>query len=724
MNTNTSNQHTSSHRQRNFLIIGIIGLLILLVATVTTWFLLGGGKPPQNILKDALSIKDEADSQVTVTSQLGFKITYDKTFIDAHAQVTTSAKDGLIQGEEYLGEDIKTPRSYNIVTLDLKKEDKDEQDGLWVIRPSLVILTSAREQYFEPRHGKYPGLSDTEITVKEFEPSGSHLLGREQETINGVIYEKLLYENVSPSSGTQISLMLQYVTVQNGRPHVANLHYYPKTQQGDLTPLIQAFSTMSYATPDSSAQYLTSLVPEKPAITTANVQLVADTEETVSTPKSLTEGTDVSIVAKNQLAVVRVGTIYCYDLSLLGTNAVDLTDVCGAGAGSGSIVRDDGMVCTNGHVVKSGVRDALTVKIQLFILGKDSTSLNKIADYFAGLGLIKQADMQQFVDNLLRADEDTLTSLPAILAKVPDSRISIKKEAGEYAIQLGNEPLKLKITPEKLSFNYGKTIVEATYIDSQVDLNLKSLTSSRTSDVALLDITDKRTFPVVKIGSMAELTKGDQLTVMGFPGFVDGGLTTKEKHTVPTATQGRITDLASDAAGNKLVSATTMIAQGNSGGPAFNEAGEQIGLATYASQSAADPDIGKTKFSREGIFRDVADFTKLAAEHNVSFTGKSTVNDLWYSGIDTFSQGDYSKAITAFKELGDTYGDHYLVSSFITASEDQLNAVLRRNLLIGAGAFLAILLVLGVIRLIKVLRHHPGQVPPSPQMTTPGVPLA
>lgn len=725
-NTNTTDQQVQHRRQRNFLIIGIISLTVLLGGVIGVWFWLGASKQPDNVIKDALSIKNEADSQVKVTSQLGFAFSYDKTFVDAHAQVTTSAKDGIIEGEEYSGDDITVPRSYNIVNLTVKKEVEQDQSLSFVSEPRMGVLTSAREKYFEPRRIEYPGLSDTEITVKEFTPTTSQLVSREQEIINNITYEKLLYEFRSTSTGQPFSLQLQYVTVQHGRPHVINLYYYPATKEGDLAPLIQALESMTYTAPAGEAQYLTSVLPDKPIMATASVRLTADGEETVSTPRELAEGTDLSIVAKNQLAVVRVGTIYCYDMSLLGTNGspvLDLTDVCGGGGGSGSIVRDDGMVCTNGHVVKAEPRSALGTKLQLYILDKNTAELKKLIDYFVSIGLIRQADSQKLINDLMAADKTALQTLSAVLEKLPHSRYKIKKEAGEYAIQLGNDPVRLTFSAEGLKFSYSDTVVQAKYIDSEVDLSATTLATATASDVALLDIIPERTFPVVTIGDINTIKKGDRLTVMGFPGFVDGGVTTKEKHTVPTATQGKVSELFIDAGANKLLSASTMIAQGNSGGPAFDEDGKQIGLATYAAQSA-DPENGKTKFSKGGIFRDVADFTQLAAKHNVTFTGKSSVSDLWHTGIDTFAAGDYTKAIASFKELDTKYGDHYLVASFIDASDDQLNGLLRRNLLIGAGTFLAILIILGIIRLIKMLRHHPGQLPPAPQANTPFIPTA
>lgn len=715
-------------RHRTFLLIGIIGLVLLLGGVVSAWFLVGGSKPAQEAIKDSLNIKDQAAAQVTVTSKLGFKLTFDNTFIEGVGQVTTSANNGLIEGEEYTADDLKTPRTYSIVTLNTKVEQTDGNSLGYFYRPYMVVLTSAREHFFESRRQQNPGLSDTDITIKAFAPADESnlvLASRKQEVIHDITYEKLLYEFRTKSTGVVNSYQLQYVTVQNERPHVINLHYYPNAQQGDLAPFMQALESITYMPPDSDAAYLVGQGIEKPTVALAGVTLAADTEETLSTPKTLSEVTDISIVAKNQLAVVRVGTIYCYDLDLLNatnTTAMHLPQTCTAGMGSGSIVREDGFVCTNGHVVKVPKSAALTTKVQLMIVAKDEAKVASFVNYLADLGLIKRSETAAFTSSLMRTETDAISALSTLIAHIPDYLLKVNSEAGQYAIQLGNDPLRLNISPDKLSFNYTKTIVEANLIDAQVDLNNANLETSRTSDVALLDITGNGTFPVVKIGNMADLRKGDEITIVGFPGFVDGGFQTKEKHTVPTATQGRINQLATDAAGNKLVSASTLIAQGNSGGPGFDESGKQIGLATYAALSAVDPEAGKTKFSKEGILRDIADFTKLAATHNITFTGTSKVNDHWYAGIDTFIKGDYGKAAAEFKAAESAYTNHYLVASFIAAAEDQANIGLRRNVLIGAAAFIALLIILGVIRLISVLRHRPQPTPPAPLVTPPTMP--
>lgn len=117
-------------------------------------------------------------------------------------------------------------------------------------------------------------------------------------------------------------------------------------------------------------------------------------------------------------------------------------------------------------------------------------------------------------------------------------------------IQLGNDPVRIdKTKATRWQPMYNETNIEAKYIDEDYDAKtsigaLSSNGQARGSDVALLKANG--TFPVVKLGSIDSLTPGDQLTAIGYPYFLDKGPDTTQKNTVPSVTQGTITDQISD----------------------------------------------------------------------------------------------------------------------------------------------------------------------------------
>lgn len=713
--------HKRHRRQRRWLIAGIIAAAVLLVASIAAliWWERSDFKKPGVLLQEALQVRDTEAQQFTVNSQLGFSLIYDSEFIDGHGQVTTSAKDGIIEGLEYSDGDLAEPRSYNIVTLRIKKDEASDSTFGLSARPTLTVLTSARQQYFEPRRERYPGLSDTEIAVREFNLEFSTLVGREQETINNIPYEKLLYESRT-TDGTQVtSQTLQYVTVQHGRPFVINILYSPSTQQGDLAPLIAALESVTYRSPDAGAQYLTSATFEDvngatktPMVAGLSTFAAVPTSSNIlNEPKELAADTALKVVAKNQLAVVRVGTIYCFDVDARkgdGSLGLALPNVCGAGVGSGSILDADGWVATNGHVATIDVREALGTYLELQVGFKKNAALKQLVDYFVAIGATKAAESGAFLKDLETGKAEALEAARGIFQKMPDAQLGIRAERGEYAIQLAGDPVKLVIDQqtEKFSFNYGKTIVKAALVDSEVDRGVKQIRNGKSTDVALLDIESDRRFPTIAIGNMGKVKKGDGVTIVGFPGFVDDHLLTKRTRTIPTATQGKVTSLATNAGGYSLLFTSAMAAQGNSGGPAFNDTGEQVGLITYVTTSAVNPDIGSTEFAKESIIHNIADLTAMATDNKVELNPQSDIAEEWHAAIDAFAAGDYRTALREFKGVQQAYGDHYLVDSFITATSAQLNTGGQRNLIIGAILLSACLLAAAIVTLVLVIRRH------------------
>ena len=145
---------------------------------------------------------------------------------------------------------------------------------------------------------------------------------------------------------------------------------------------------------------------------------------------------------------------------------------------------------------------------------------------------------------------------------------------------------------------------------------------------------------------------------------------TKKSKTVPTVTQGDVSGSASDAGGHKLFSMSAQIAAGNSGGPAFDDDGKQIGLNTYGGSSCADRSERNNSCFGEGIFRDIADLKTMAKKNNVALSANGELTKLWKDGLESFSQGKYSQAKAKFEQLDKKYPDNYLVAKMIEVSSN------------------------------------------------------
>jgi predicted peptidase len=122
------------------------------------------------------------------------------------------------------------------------------------------------------------------------------------------------------------------------------------------------------------------------------------------------------------------------------------------------------------------------------------------------------------------------------------------------------------------------------------------------------------------LGDSSKISKGDRITAIGYPAIVDGGTNTKKSKTVPTVTQGDVSGSTSDAGGHKLFSMSTQIAAGNSGGPAFDNNGKQVGLNTYGGSACANSGKSNNSCFGRGIFRDIADLKTMAKKNNVTLS--------------------------------------------------------------------------------------------------------
>ncbi len=709
------------------LLAGAALLAVLLLAS------LGGGtyllvhhhkaqkQAAQKALLSAVGVQTPQSQNATITSKLGFAVTFNKNSLDYDGKVVTSAT----QGNSYSGQDALQPNSYAIVELGVKKSVVNGSGVGFTFPPSLDILTNANKNFFDNQRAEHPGVSDIQLVIDHYAPQSDNyvtakLIKQQTQQIGTISYQELIYTITQNDYPTTPDTEIHYVTIQNNRPYVAELHYNATTQQGDLAPLQQALSSIVYSPPASDAQYVGAVTDDRKLLANSGLPgtalvlgastTIADSlSGTVNTPSALASDTDISIVAKNQLAVVRVGTVVCYDFTLTlpnGQTALTASDACTAGVGSGSIVTSNGYVSTNGHVVDINPQDALLLYTELSFAGKNTTPLEQYLQYLVSAGIISLNEATKIVNGLASGDSNAQQALEATFPKVPASAFKITSKASTYAIQLSDNPIKVKFDKTHIALVSQPNVINATYVDDNYDPTA-DLENDTASDVALLKMDTHTTFPVITLGSIDKLHNGSALTVVGYPGFVDGGIEPTKNKTIPTATQGMVSALINDG-GYTLIGATVPLAEGNSGGPAFDSDGQQIGLATYVRQSASDPTLGVTKLGQYSFIRDIADFKQLASKNNVNLTGSSPVSDDWHKGVAAFQQADYGQAISYFNKTKSEYADTYLIDALTSAAQLGLSAASKIS-----GTKLTIIIAINVILLsglalivVLIIRHR------------------
>lgn len=382
-------------------------------------------------------------------------------------------------------------------------------------------------------------------------------------------------------------------------------------------------------------------------------------ENTSNVPADLDSNTLIDVIAKNQPAVVRVLTVYCSDIELRsGDASFTVTDACTGGVGSGSLISSDGYIATNGHVVTVSLKQALESGLS------DSETVTRFLQYIVDSTSLSPRNARLIADAVGSGSEDGYAALLTLLSRIDPNTIKAIDAEYQYVIQLSNEPVRVSEKDNRIVADINDTVVSAKLIDKDFD-DTTVETSLQTgqfssSDVAVLKI-EGESYPYVTLGSIKDVNVNDQLTAIGFPAFIDNSINTANWQTVPSITQGSIDDSISDAdsGGREILLTSVPIAQGNSGGPAFNDAGMQIGINTYSDIECAD-----LQCFGDGVIRDAADLTALIDKNNITLKNEGVTSD-WHQALDAYRAGEYQKALTLFQKVQTQYPANYLVSPLL-----------------------------------------------------------
>jgi hypothetical protein len=734
--------HIQQHRkQTTRLRLLLAGLLILVLAVGTGlayWYVRNQQRPEQatQALQEVLQVR-EADNQANfLRSDYGFEVHYNKDYLHEHAFVRN--KDGFDEKAE--DEVSDTTNDYALVVLTLKDNESPGNsildEGFEIRSADLWITTVVRENFFADQRAKLGDKTDQEIAVDHFlkvpreDTSKETLTGQKEVEIKGKKFTELTYTYMNekydiptPDGGRKT-----YITVQNGRPYQFTMRYYEFTSAPNVRLLENIIDTATFFPPPAG----TLLGASQEVVEMPTQGVLAETtqsadedlpEASANVPKDLRDGTALGVVAKNQLAVVRIGSLDCKDFDVLlpnGSVGMTVKNGCSNGVGTGSLVSSDGYVSTNGHVVKHGFHAALQGYMD-FSLAKQNTQPTKdFMSYLLATNVATEAQLQALVRGINSGDQAAFEKLFSLAQKIPIDRFKLGAERGEYAIQLSDEPIKLNITGEQLSFNYSKEVVKAEFKDMNYDQNstIKDM-KPNISDVAILKT--KGTYPVARLGSLNDVQKGSFVTSIGFPAFVDDGLLTKQPRTIPTVTQGIVENVLPAVGPNdslQLAATNVPTAQGNSGGPVFNDSGVAVGLTTYGG-STIDPTAGVTKFG-PGAMRNAADFTALLQKNSITLDTNSEITKNWTTAIDSFSRAHYAAALPLFNKVKEAYPEQYLVEEFASAAQAKIDSgedETPNNTLVIVGLVVFVSLIASAILVtIIIVRHHKkGPQPPAAQ---------
>lgn len=272
--------------------------------------------------------------------------------------------------------------------------------------------------------------------------------------------------------------------------------------------------------------------------------------------------------------------------------------------GTGFFFRSDGYLITNGHVVA----DANSKDLQA-----TQAFQQRLHDEF--IYALQQGLIDRLIENQIGRP---LTTMEKLQLRV--SRFSITITEPTLNVILANGKI---LNADILQYS------------GPVDQHGK--------DVAVLKV-PARDLPTVPLGNSDNVRLQEPVMVMGYPGLASpwgGGsvssIISQESSLEPTATNGHISALKTESIGTPLLQSDVAITHGNSGGPAFNDRGEVIGLATYGAQEVQGfnflvPINTAMEFVRQ---------TGVVPE-------QGTFNRHWVNALDLYDGGKCNSAIAEF----------------------------------------------------------------------------
>jgi len=281
-------------------------------------------------------------------------------------------------------------------------------------------------------------------------------------------------------------------------------------------------------------------------------------------------------------------------------------------AGTGFVYRPDGYIITNGHVVEDGnLKDPRSAQVRDRSIREDLARLIKSGTAFAP------------IENYLHR-------------RLTDKEKEAVVNQG-VEITLSEPILKVILANRK------------TY-DGDIIQYSPPITEFKGKDVAVIKI-PANDLPTVALGDSDMVRVQDSVLVIGYPGTASATLgrehpgsvaeyISSESDLVPSATNGHISAIKATPSGSPILQADVAITHGNSGGPAFNQNGQVIGIATFGSQEAAG-------FNFLVPINTAMEFVRQTGVSPA--TGR--FNQVWAQALDLYDEGKCRASIAEFDNV-------------------------------------------------------------------------
>jgi serine protease Do len=371
--------------------------------------------------------------------------------------------------------------------------------------------------------------------------------------------------------------------------------------------------------------------------------------------------TQQRIAISSKPSVVRVYGAYVATFDVMGQRAQESI----GGTGTGWFMTPDGYIATNAHVV-SDVHEG-----------------DEAAKQALKLKLLKQLD------------------------KETGGKLSQMTEA-----QLNQVIERIRLTELK------KLAYVVLPNGDKLDYDIKEYGKPGTgNDCAIIKVKIENA-PTLSIGDSKKSQVEDHIVVIGYPGVADAeDLLDTKSQLQSTVTDGAISALKNATSGEQILQISAPITHGNSGGPAIDQHGNVVGLATFGS------DV-------QGFNFLVASATLMELVKSAKIEPKaSETNKAWNTGLDHYWADEYTDAIKDFEEVQMLFPQHSEATNMIAnanrAKKDGKEKKPSSNagVIVGFAVGGGVLLIGAIVLIARRGKKPPMPRPSHPMQPMPGMPM-
>lgn len=367
-------------------------------------------------------------------------------------------------------------------------------------------------------------------------------------------------------------------------------------------------------------------------------------------------------------SVVSLLNHYCAELKFFSLPDFSLSDkvypFCLTSMGTGFFVSQDGLLATNGHIVRNLPKSSIYYALAS---GKLDNLLIDFMTVYLTQTTGKPVSPDE-VKNLIiesKKNKDSLYQLGGTIVDLNQKNIlKFQNEKNHYYIQLNTTPAEITESGVKET----ESVIKASLVATDYE-EVKEGEGFVSSDVAILKA-DAGSFPALPLGELDDAVVGSELQVVGFPQAASSGTLALLDSSLaePTFTKGLVSAVKL-AKGNqkKLIQTDAVINHGNSGGPGILASGSVVGIATYGV--SVEGGSGSYNF-----LRDIKDLKDLIEKNNLKLAESKIYSD-WQDGLKNYYLGYFRYASAKFDAVKTSYPQHPTVEKYLQDSNKKIGTV-------------------------------------------------